>query len=291
MPPAPTRVPRSYLAARPPAPAPVLALVTPSLQQGRFLERTVRSVVEQDYPALEYVVQDGGSTDGTVEVIERWEPRLSGWESRPDSSHAEALNRGFARTSGEIMAFLNSDDVLLPGALAHVAAHFARRPEVEVVYGHRLVIDEHDRRIDIGPVPPHDDEALRWTDFVPQETLFWRRSVWERSGAHMDESLRFALDWDLLLRFLEAGARMERLDRHPGALPVHAGQKSAGLADRGGGEGAPPRQRAYGAAGVPAGPPPAARAHHRRSVRLRRAHRLRGLVPARRVVAPWLQAG
>jgi glycosyltransferase involved in cell wall biosynthesis len=290
MAPAPVRVPRRYLAARPPSPAPAISVVTPSLEQGRFLERTIRSVVEQGYPALEYVVQDGGSTDETLDVVRRWEDRLAGWESRPDASHAQAVNRGFARTSGEIMAFLNSDDVLLPGALAHVSAHFARHPDVEVVYGHRLTIDEGDRRVDIGPVPRHDDEALRWSDIVPQETLFWRRSLWERTGAGMDETLDFALDWDLLLRFLDAGARMACLDRYLGAFRVHEAQKTVTLADLADAEVARLRRRAYGGA-PPADTPPAARAHHRRAARLRRAHRLRELLPARRVAPPWLQIG
>ena len=95
------------------------------------------------------------------------------------------------------MAYLNSDDLLLPGALPTVAAYFAQHPEVEVVYGHRVVIDEAGDEIGRWVLPPHDDKALRWADYIPQETLFWRRSIWGKSGGRMDETFRFALDWEL----------------------------------------------------------------------------------------------
>ena len=114
--PAPLLVPTSYLRTDPPSPAPRISIVTPSLRQGRFIERTIYSVLSQGYPDLEYVVQDGGSDDGTVEVLRRYEDGLAGWVSEPDGGQGDAVNRGFARTRGEIMAYLNSDDLLLPGS-------------------------------------------------------------------------------------------------------------------------------------------------------------------------------
>lgn len=225
-PPEPLRVPRSYGRSRPPAPPPSITIVTPSFQQGRFLGRTIRSVLDQRYPALEYVVQDGGSDDGSVEVIRANEDSLARWESRPDEGQAQAINLGFEGTSGEVMAWLNSDDVLLPGALAYVAGYLAARPDVDAVYGHRILIDEAGRRIGSWVLPRHDDEVLRLVDFVPQETLFWRRSVWERSGGRLDEDLRYAIDWDLLLRFLEVGARIVRLPRFLAGFRVHEQQKT-----------------------------------------------------------------
>jgi glycosyltransferase involved in cell wall biosynthesis len=226
-PPRPLLVPSRYFAGDPPQPAPAVSIVTPSYGQGRFIERTLYSVVSQNYPALEYVVQDGGSTDDTVDVLRRYEGSLSHWTSAPDNGQADAINRGFAHTSGEIMAYLNSDDLLLPGSLAYVARYFKSHPEVDVVYGHRLIIDEHDRLIGTWVMPPHDDQELALIDFVPQETLFWRRSAWEAAGGAMDESLRFAIDWDLLLRFRDSGAKIVRLPRFLGAFRAHDEQKTA----------------------------------------------------------------
>ena len=245
-PPAPLRVPRRYSRVRPPSPAPPITLVTPSFQQGRFLGRTVRSVLDQGYPELEYVVQDGGSDDGSVEVLRGYGDALPRWRSAPDEGQANAINLGFAGTSGEIMAWLNSDDVLLPGALAYVARYLVAHPEVDAVYGNRLLIDEDGRKVGSWVLPPHDDHVLRLIDFVPQETLFWRRELWERSGGRIDEGLRYAIDWDLLLRFLEQGARIVRLPRFLAGFRVHDEQKTTTEHDVGLEEGELLRERALG---------------------------------------------
>lgn len=225
-------VPRRYFTTEPPSPAPTISIVTPSFGQGHFLERTLYSVVSQNYPALEYIVQDGGSTDGTVAVLRRYEDALTRWVSEPDGGQGDAINRGFAGTSGEIMAYLNSDDLLLPGALAYVADYFVAHPDVDVVYGNRVIIDEHDRQIGSWVMPRHDDEELALLDFVPQETLFWRRSAWEAAGGQIDPDLKFAIDWDLLLRLRDSGARMVRLPRYLGAFRVHEEQKTAAWNDQ-----------------------------------------------------------
>jgi glycosyltransferase involved in cell wall biosynthesis len=205
---------------------PSISLVTPTLDQAPFVERTLRSVLDQDYPRLEYVVKDGASRDGTLDVLQRYRARLARCVSAPDRGQAHALNVGFALTTGEVMGYLNSDDLLLPGALHAVAAAFARDPGVDVVYGHRIVIDEDDREIGRWVLPRHDDGVMAWNDYVPQETLFWRRRVWDVVGRAMDESFRFALDWDLLLRFRAVGARFLRLPRFLGCFRVHGGQKT-----------------------------------------------------------------
>jgi glycosyltransferase involved in cell wall biosynthesis len=204
-----------------------ISVVTPSFRQACFIERTLRSLLDQGYPNLEYVVQDGGSQDGTVEILQRYADRLASWESRPDGGQSQALNLGFARTSGEIMAWLNSDDVLLPGTLAYVADYLSRHPEVDVVYGHRVTIDEQDHQIGRWMLPPHDDQVLSWADYIPQETLFWRRRIWDKVGGRIDESFRFAMDWDLILRFRAAGARFARLPRFMGAFRIHTAQKTS----------------------------------------------------------------
>jgi glycosyltransferase involved in cell wall biosynthesis len=229
--PIPIRIPRSYRRGRIPDPAPAISIVTPSYNQGRFVERTLQSVLEQDYPRLEFIVQDGGSKDETEEILDRYSCQLTHCESVRDRGQAHALNLGFRHATGEILAYLNSDDLLLPGALAYVADFFARHPEVDVVYGHRVVIDEEDGEVGRWVLPRHDSELLSWADYVPQETLFWRRRIWDKIGAAMDESFQFALDWDLLLRFRDAGARFVRLPRFLGAFRVHARQKTTAEMD------------------------------------------------------------
>jgi hypothetical protein len=208
---------------------PSIALVTPSFGQATFIGRTIDSVLAQAYPRLEYFVQDGGSDDGTVEVLRGYGDRITGWASEADSGQSQAINRGFARTSAEIMGWLNSDDVLLPGALAAVGTFFARHADVDVVYGHRVLIDENDAEIGRWIMPPHDDQVLSWADFVPQETLFWRRRIWDKAGGRIDESFRFAMDWDLIVRFRDAGARFHRLPRFIGGFRIHPHQKTSAV--------------------------------------------------------------
>jgi GT2 family glycosyltransferase len=218
-----------------PAPGPVAArprfsLVTPSYQQARYLEQTMRSVLdEQPGVSCQYVVLDGGSTDGSAELIRQQAPRLHAWASQRDAGQADAIAKGFARTSGgpgDVMAWINSDDYYMPGALAFVADYFARHPEVDVLYGHRIVVNEESREIARWFLPAHDDEVLRLNDFVPQETLFWRRRVWDRAGG-LDTSFHFAIDWDLLLRFSAAGAKIVRVPYFLACFRSHVAQKTA----------------------------------------------------------------
>lgn len=224
--------PRPLVLARPLAASglksfPKISIVTPSFNHGAFVERTLRSVLDQKYPNLEYVVQDGGSRDETRSILERYSARLHYWESAADEGQAQAINRGFAHTGGEIMAWLNSDDILLPGSLHCVARFFDEHPDVDVIYGHRILIDANDAEIGRWVMPPHQDEALLWEDFIPQETLFWRRRAWDRVGAALDESFDFAMDWDLLLRFRRAGVHFARVPQFFAAFRIHPQQKSS----------------------------------------------------------------
>ena len=206
---------------------PTFSIVTPSFSQGAYIERTLLSVFNQKYPKLEYFVQDGGSKDSTVGILEKYQGRLSGWVSEKDSGQSQAINLGLTKTSGEIMGWLNSDDLLLPGALYTVADYFNRHPDVDVVYGDRLLIDENDMEIGRWVMPGHDDATLSWVDYVPQETMFWRRSIWERVGGQIDETFRFAMDWDLLVRFRDAGANFAHIPRFLGAFRIHEQQKTS----------------------------------------------------------------
>jgi glycosyltransferase involved in cell wall biosynthesis len=242
----PLTVPAHYVNLKPPSPAPTISIVTPSYAQGRFLERTLHSVFSQGYPALEYFVQDGGSTDETPEILQRYDRLLTGWTSEPDDGQADAINRAFEHCTGEIMAWLNSDDLLLPGSLAYVARYFTEHPAVDVVYGHRIMIDQNDGQIGAWILPSHDDAALTVADYIPQETLFWRRRIWDVAGGHVDPSFGYALDWDLLLRFRAADATMVRLPRFLGAFRIHEEQKTSAEHALGMSETMRLRRRVYG---------------------------------------------
>jgi glycosyltransferase involved in cell wall biosynthesis len=220
-------LPRSYKRAITLSAEPKISIVTPAFRQAAYISRTIDSVLGQNYTNLEYFVQDGGSQDGTVDILNRYGSRLSGWESKSDGGQAQALNLGFARTTGEIMAWLNSDDILLPGAIFAIVDYFNRHEEIDVVYGNRLLIDENDLQIGRWILPGHDDEVLSWADYVPQESLFWRRRIWERVGGRIDESFRFAMDWDLLVRFRNEGARFAHIPRFLGAFRIHDQQKTS----------------------------------------------------------------
>ena len=214
-------------------PPPRIAIVTPSYNQRKYLEATVASVLGQNYPALSYHVQDGASQDGTVDLLNAYGGQVS-WRSEPDSGQANAINAGFktAAIDCDIMAYLNSDDTLLPDALSYIAHVFQTRPDVDIVYGHRIFIDSDGSEIGRAVFPPHDANALLYVGYVPQETMFWRRHVWDRIGP-IDETFRFALDWDFMLRAQQAGFKMVRLPRFLGCFRIHAEQKTSAMIDVG----------------------------------------------------------
>ena len=204
-----------------------ISIVTPSLNHGRFIEKTLLSILAQGYQHLEYIVQDGGSQDETTTILGKYTNILSNWESAPDNGQSNAINIGFNHATGEIMGWINTDDLLLPDALNCVSDYFFRHPEVDVVYGNRLLIDENGLQIGRWILPGHDSNVLSWADYVPQETLFWRRRIWEKVGAKIDESFAFAMDWDLLIRFRDAGAIFAHIPRFLGAFRIHEQQKTS----------------------------------------------------------------
>ena len=208
-----------------PADVPRIAIVTPSFNQARYLGATIDSVLGQNYPNLHYHVQDGASVDGTLELLQSRGDCVS-WRSEPDEGQSHAINIGFADVDCDIMAYLNSDDVLLPGTLAYVAKFFLARPEIDIVYGHRVFIDREGLEVGRAVLPAHHDRTLRYADYIPQETMFWRRRVWQAMGT-LDENFHYALDWDFILRAQAAGFSFERLPRFLACFRVHDEQKTA----------------------------------------------------------------
>jgi GT2 family glycosyltransferase len=210
---------------------PSIAIVTPSFNQAAYIESALRSILDQGYPNLHYAVQDGGSTDASPAIIARHTAGLMHWESAPDLGQSDAISKGFARIAGQlgpndVMAWLNSDDLLAPGALHYVGEYFSRHPNVEAIYGHRLIIDDQAREIGRWILPRHDPRVIEWVDYVPQETLFWRKKAWDRVGG-IDPAFQFAMDWDLLARFTQAGQRIVRVPHFLGGFRVHKDQKTS----------------------------------------------------------------
>ncbi len=181
---------------------PVISVVTPSLNQHAFIRDTLLSVLGQGYPNLEYVVVDGGSTDGSINVIREHEEHLTWWVTEPDRGHPHAINKGFAHTSGEIMCWINSSDVYFPWTLATVAEVFSQLPQVEWIMGvnTEFSLTGGPRQVTGARFNAYDVLAgdYRW---IQQESVFWRRSLWERAGGALDEDKPRVADFDLWLRF------------------------------------------------------------------------------------------
>jgi glycosyltransferase involved in cell wall biosynthesis len=208
-----------------PANAPSMAIVTPSYNHAKYLSATIESILSQNYPQLRYHVQDGGSSDGTIELLKTYDGRIK-WRSERDSGQSHAINMGFADVTGDIMAYLNSDDLLLPGTLARVANFFIVNPEVDIVYGHRIFIDRDDLEIGRAVLPPFNGNTLRYADYIPQETMFWRKRVWDAIGP-IDQNFHYAMDWDFILRAQAAGFKFKRIPHFLACFRVHDEQKTA----------------------------------------------------------------
>src|SRR5258705_2419597 len=206
---------------------PRISIVTPSYNQGAFIEETIRSVLLQGYPNLEYIVADGGSTDNTLAILRRYERWLGRSISEPDNGQADAINKGFRGTSGSIMAWLNSDDCYTRDTLGYVAAYFCSRPAAKVVTGFRRNADEASvRRNTLRVYLTPDAYSLSPCCYIAQESTFWRRSLWEAVGG-LDESYRFALDFDLWQRILRAGFEFDLLPKFLGVFRMHPDSKGS----------------------------------------------------------------
>ena len=178
---------------------PTVSIITPSYNQARYLEETIRSVLGQNYPALEYFVIDGGSNDGSVEIIRRYGDQLAGWVSEKDQGQADAINKGFRRATGEIIAWLNSDDVYQPGAIQKAVEAFEKHPEAGLVYGNVLSIDEHSQPFNLQTFQPYQLEDLMAFNIISQPAVFMRRALLEQAGL-LDLQYHLLLDHHLWLR-------------------------------------------------------------------------------------------
>ncbi len=209
---------------------PSISIVTPSYNQKKFLEQTIVSVISQRYANLEYIVMDGGSTDGSIEVLRKYGDDISFWTSEKDNGQSDAIRRGFTRAQGEILAWLNSDDTYEPSALKTVGEFFAANPGIELVYGNLNFIDEDGKRL-FTAYPVLDPGILLYENqFIPQQAMFWRRTLYERSGG-VNPDLRFAMDFELIVKFLKKGARAAKVRNTLANFRVHAAAKSSTIRD------------------------------------------------------------
>src|SRR5436190_1738783 len=222
-------------------PWPKISIVTPSFNQGRFIADTFESVLRQNYPSFEYLVLDGGSTDETCSILDRYRPRLAYSCSQKDDGQADAINKGFARITGEIMAWLNSDDQYAPDALMHVARAFDLFPEADIVVGGCGLLETsgltriHLSALPLGKIVPLPLSQLLdlencWLkgDFFYQPEVFWRRRIWEAAGPRVQDDLYYCFDYELWVRMAQAGAKIVHVPDLLALYRVHPGQKTYG---------------------------------------------------------------
>jgi len=204
---------------------PKVSIVTPSYNQASFLEQTMLSVLAQDYPNIEYIVIDGGSSDGSLEIIQKYADRLTYWQSQKDKGQTDAINQGFARATGEILAWLNSDDILYPGAVSAAVRQLQEHSEVGMVYGDCHWINAEGKVIGDFPAAQTDLNKLRrGYVHIPQQASFFRADLWRKVGP-LDDSFYFAMDYDLWTR-LAACAPLLYVRDLWAAFRLHEGAKS-----------------------------------------------------------------
>jgi glycosyltransferase involved in cell wall biosynthesis len=210
---------------------PRVSIITPSYNQAAFLEETICSVLDQDYPNLEYFIIDGGSSDGSLEIIRKYSHRLAGWISEADKGQTDAINKGFARATGQVFAWLNSDDTYQPGAISDAVAYLEAHPETGMVYGDANLIDESGNVIGKFPARQTDYRRLRrGYVHIPQQASFFQSDLWRKVGP-LDPTFYFAMDYDLWVRL----SRIARLDYTPrlwANFRLHGNAKSVASDDR-----------------------------------------------------------
>jgi glycosyltransferase involved in cell wall biosynthesis len=202
---------------------PLVSIVTPSYNMGSFLAKTIESVLSQDYPRIEYIVVDGGSTDGSLEILKRYQGRLR-YEYGPDQGQGDAINKGFLQSHGQIFAFLNADDTYLPGAVSTAVRHMLANPGYAGVYGEAYLVDEHGTILRPYPTRDFDPELLIKECFICQPAVFLWREAFIEAGM-IDPTLRNGMDYDLWFRIAKK-ARLLRIGDYLATSRMHQGAKT-----------------------------------------------------------------
>jgi len=210
---------------------PRISVVTPSYNQAEYLERTILSVLNQGYPNLEYIVIDGGSTDGSVDIIRKYEDRLAYWVSEPDRGQTEAINKGLRRTTGEWLSWQNSDDVYYPDTFLDVAKAAAKHPEADLLIGNMMLIDSYDRELRyIQYVTPSYGALLAEGMILTNQAAFWKRRIHDEIG-WLDESLHYSFDYEWFLRIAK-NHRGVHVNKMWGGYRLHDETKTHNMAER-----------------------------------------------------------
>ncbi len=208
---------------------PKLSIITPSYNQAQYLEQTILSVLQQDYGNLEFIIIDGGSTDGSIDLIRKYESQLSYWVSEKDRGQAHAINKGIEKATGDIVAYINSDDPYLPGAFAAVVRHFGKHPQCEWLCGDTLVFGTSgETTLAVADVPRSAAQCLSWAYVAPQPGMFWKRELL-REG--FEERWRYCFDHELYVRLLLAGHNCEHLRVPVAAYRLHPSSKTVAEGD------------------------------------------------------------
>jgi glycosyltransferase involved in cell wall biosynthesis len=210
---------------------PLVSISTPSFNQARYLEATIQSVLSQNYPGIEYMVVDGGSNDGSVDVIKKYESKLAWWVSEKDTGQTDAINKGFARAKGEILAWINSDDTYEPGAVRAAVKYLQEHPEVGMVYGDCNFINESGLVIGKFDSAQTNYRLLRQGyAHIPQQTMFFRADLWKQVGP-LDPSFYFAMDYDLWTR-IAARSEIKYVPQTWANFRLHTSGKTIAADDR-----------------------------------------------------------
>ena len=203
---------------------PKISIITPSFQQAQYLEQTILSVLEQNYNPLEFIIIDGGSTDGSVDVIRKYDDRISYWISEKDRGQAHAINKGLAHATGDIVAYINSDDLYLPEAFCKVVQYFSEHPACDWLCGDTVMFGEgQPDRVISAEVPRSAAQALSWAYTAPQPGMFWKRKLLTNG---FDERWRYCFDHELYVRLLLAGHKCDHLPATVAAYRLHDTSKT-----------------------------------------------------------------
>ena len=212
---------------------PRVTIVTPSYNQGQFVERTILSVLRQDYPNIEYIFADAMSTDKTVEILDTYKNRIHRIIREKDDGQSDALNKSFKLATGEILAYLNTDDVYADaGVVSHAVNCLIENSDADMIYGRRNYIDMNGFLSIVHPYRPFNKEQLFKADYIGQECTFWTKDIYDRSGSMINVEYKFAMDYELWFRFLDHGANFHAINRLYGLFRWYEDQKSNAIFEK-----------------------------------------------------------
>ncbi|MFX0133939.1 MAG: glycosyltransferase family 2 protein [Candidatus Hodarchaeota archaeon] len=204
---------------------PRISIVIPSYNQAKYLERTILSILNQNYPNFELIIMDGGSTDGSVEIIREYEKYFTFWVNKSDKGQADAINKGFIRAKGDLVVWQNSDDIYLPGAFFRIAREYWKKPNYDIYFGNILLIDSNDKILKEMRFIPFSKKHLIYYDWnLSSQAVFWKRKIFEKNG-YLNASLDVLFDWDWFIRLGNSGYRFKFIRHFLGAYRIHETSK------------------------------------------------------------------